>query len=158
MWPGFVMTGSHDRPTAFRCGARIPLRACTRRRFSTARPVDPFMPMVRALALVVSLHWAGAARAACADVSFVLAIDATGSVMPDEFALQQEGSARAFRSARTHAALAVAGEVIVGVILWGDSEFEHQTLPMTRIAGVRMRAGWPTGSGRCRGGCRAIPG
>jgi len=86
-----------------------------------------------AIALGLLLVAAGQVRADCADLALVLAIDASGSIDAGEFTLQQQGYAQAFRSPRVQAALASAGVVDVGVVLWGDSEFAPQILPWQRL-------------------------
>jgi hypothetical protein len=93
------------------------------------------MLTARGLAVMVALHAAGPAGATCADVALVLAIDTSGSVKHDEFALQQQGYARAFRSARVQKAISAAGIVRVGAVFFGDSAASLQILPMTRVAG-----------------------
>jgi len=86
-------------------------------------------------AIAVGLLFAavGHVRADCADLSLVLAIDASGSIDSGEFALQQEGYVGAFRSPRVQASLAAAGVVDIAVILWGDAEFAPQILPWRRL-------------------------
>lgn len=88
---------------------------------------------VASLAAALALGLAAAARAGCADVALVLAIDASGSIRAEEYALQQAGYVRAFRSPRVQAALAAAGVVDVGVVIWGDSEMTPQILPLRRL-------------------------
>ncbi len=75
----------------------------------------------------------GPVRAECADLAIVLAIDASGSVDPPEFLLQQQGYARAFRAQKVQSALAAAGVVDVAVVLWGDTEVAPQVLPWQRL-------------------------
>jgi hypothetical protein len=71
----------------------------------------------------------------CADVALVLAIDASGSVKDDEFALQQQGYAEAFRSPHVLAALLNAGIVDIGSVIFSGSEHDLQVLPMMRVFG-----------------------
>lgn len=80
------------------------------------------------------LGLAKTAMARCADLALVLAIDASGSINAEEFSLQQQGYAEAFRSPRVQSALAAAGTVKVGIVLWGDTEMEPQVVPMTLIS------------------------
>jgi hypothetical protein len=87
----------------------------------------------RAFAAVIALGAAGPVEATCADLALVLAIDASGSVKEDEFAMQQQGYAQAFRSSRVRAALSDAGTVDIGAILFSDSERDLQIMPMTRL-------------------------
>jgi len=86
-----------------------------------------------AIAFGLLLVAVGQVRADCADLALVLAIDASGSIDAGEFTLQQQGYARAFQSAQVQAALASAGVVDVGVVLWGDTEFAPQILPGQRL-------------------------
>lgn len=86
-----------------------------------------------ALVMVMLASLATTAHARCADVALVLAIDASGSIKANEFALQQQGYAQAFRSPRVQSALAAAGTVDIAVVLWGDTEMEPQMVPMTRL-------------------------
>lgn len=72
-------------------------------------------------------------RAECADLALVLAIDASGSIAAPEFALQQQGYAQAFLDPQVQSALAAAGVVDVGIVLWGDTEFAPQIFPMQRV-------------------------
>jgi hypothetical protein len=75
----------------------------------------------------------GPAAATCADVALVLAIDASSSVKEDEFALQLQGYAQAFRSPRVQAVLSDAGIVDIGAVLFSDTEIGLQVLPMMRL-------------------------
>jgi hypothetical protein len=114
-------------------------------------------PFLLAAALALA---PGGARA-CADLALVLAIDASGSISPAEFALQQQGYAQAFRSRPVQAALAAAGVVDVAVVLWADSAQVPQVLPFARlrnagdaqaladrIAGLPRKVTGSTGIGR----------
>lgn len=83
------------------------------------------------LALAPAYGWA-----ACPDVGLVLAIDNSGSIDANEFAIQQQGYAAAFRSQAVQNAMAAAGVVDVAVILWGDSEMRLQVLPWQRVGGA----------------------
>ncbi len=57
------------------------------------------------------------------DLELVLAIDASGSVDPDEWALQMQGYAAAFRDTRVQAALSSGpvGRIGVAVVVWADA-------------------------------------
>lgn len=77
----------------------------------------------------------GAARAECADLALVLAIDGSGSIDPEDFDLQQAGYAAAFRDVRVQRALDATGLVDVAVVLWGDAFMPVQTLGFRRLAG-----------------------
>jgi hypothetical protein len=56
------------------------------------------------------------------DVALVLAADASGSITPDEFALQKEGIAEALADARTLAAIrsGAVGRIAVAYVEWGS--------------------------------------
>jgi hypothetical protein len=86
-----------------------------------------------ALAALIILHTFAPVAATCADVALVLAIDASSGVKDDEFALQQQGYAQAFRSPRVQAALSDAGIVDIGAVLFSDTEMGLQVLPMMRL-------------------------
>jgi hypothetical protein len=85
------------------------------------------------LAAVIALGAAGPVRATCADVALVLVIDGSGSVKGDEFILQKQGYTQAFESPRVLAALAAAGIVDIGAVIFSDSERTLEMLPMTRV-------------------------
>lgn len=72
----------------------------------------------------------------CADVALVLAIDASGSIDPADFALQMQGYATAFRSASVHAALRAAGAVDIAVVIWADHAARSDILPFRRVVGA----------------------
>lgn len=80
---------------------------------------------------------ASGAFAGCADVALVLAIDSSGSIDTQDFAVQQQGYAAAFRDPRVQHAMAAAGVVDVAVIMWGDTEMAPQVIPWQRIASAR---------------------
>ncbi|OYW60306.1 MAG: hypothetical protein B7Z31_04405 [Rhodobacterales bacterium 12-65-15] len=102
---------------------------------------------VASMAVLAMLSLAGMAEARCADLALVLAIDASGSINPGEFALQQQGYAAAFRSAPVQSALAAAGTVDIGVVVclaaagtvdigvvvWGDTAMALQILGFQRV-------------------------
>ncbi len=85
------------------------------------------------LSAVVLACLGASAQARCVDLALVLAIDASGSINPHEFTLQQQGYASAFRSAEVKSTLALAGEVDVAVVLWGDTEMSPQILPWRNV-------------------------
>lgn len=91
------------------------------------------LPVACALALILGT---GTSRAECADLALVLAIDASGSIAAPEFALQQQGYAQAFLDPRVQSALAAAGVVDVGLVLWGDSQYPPHVLSWQRLRGV----------------------
>lgn len=57
---------------------------------------------------------------ACVDVALVLTVDASASVSRAEFALQQQGIARAFRDPKVLDAISMAGRVAASVMFWGS--------------------------------------
>jgi len=76
-----------------------------------------------AIASAGALLLPAAARAAePVDVALVLAADASGSITPDEFALQKEGIAEALADARTLAAIrsGAVGRIAVAYVEWGS--------------------------------------
>lgn len=95
------------------------------------RPVEGLVLL--GLSTLALLLGTGESRAECADLALVLAIDASGSIAAPEFALQQRGYAQAFLDPQVQSALAAAGVVDVGVVLWGDTEFPPQILPWQRV-------------------------
>lgn len=101
-----------------------------------ASPVPGLRRLLRHVAapLLALTMTAGAAQS-CADLALILAIDASGSVDPAEFRMQQQGYAKAFRSRRVQGALAAAGTVDVGVVIWGDTAQTPQVEPMVRLQG-----------------------
>lgn len=69
----------------------------------------------------------------CADVALVLAIDASGSISPQDFSVQQHGYVQAFRHPAVQRALRAAGVVDVAVVMWGDTEMMPQILSWQRL-------------------------
>ena len=61
-----------------------------------------------------------AAASACLDVALVLAVDSSASVSGDEFALQQNGIASAFRDPAVLDAIAKAGRVAGELVRHAD--------------------------------------
>jgi hypothetical protein len=90
----------------------------------------------RATALAVALLSPAAAGARCADLALVLAIDASGSIDAQEFAMQMTGYATALTDADVVSAFRGAGDTEVAVVLWGDQEIAPQVIPWRRIAGL----------------------
>lgn len=101
-----------------------------------SRPTRPPMRVKVGLAAVWFVWTASMLQARCADLTLVLAIDASGSIDPAEFALQQKGYAHAFLSPTVQSALLAAGAVDVGVVIWGDTEIMPQILPLRRLLTV----------------------
>ncbi|NRG18785.1 DUF1194 domain-containing protein [Rhizobiales bacterium] len=83
----------------------------------------------RALTLCISLAVAAYASIAPAqsarevDLQLVLAIDASASVDPQEYQLQLDGIAAAFRDIRVHQAISAGdkGAIAVAIIVWAES-------------------------------------
>lgn len=92
-----------------------------------------FKGFAQFLAVLGGAACATAARATCADLALVLAIDGSGSITAPDYDLQRAGYAAAFASADVQDALASAGVVDVAVVIWGDSELSPQILPWQRI-------------------------
>lgn len=72
--------------------------------------------------------------AACADLALVLAIDSSGSITDEDFAVQRSGYAAAFQDRRVQTAMASAGVVDVAVVVWGEEDRPAQVLPWRRIS------------------------
>lgn len=65
------------------------------------------------------------------DLELVLAVDASGSIDREEYALQMHGIAQAFRDREVHAALRSGplGKVAVTLVLWAEANRPKQALP-----------------------------
>ncbi len=65
------------------------------------------------------------------DLELVLAVDTSSSVSPDEFNLQMQGLAAAFREPAVHAAIQAAGDlgIAVAMVQWSDNR--KQTLAIS---------------------------
>jgi hypothetical protein len=99
------------------------------------------------------------ASPACAeeavDLELVLAIDGSSSVDEDEFALQMNGYAAAFRDARVQEAI-VSGPrhaIAVSVLIWADATVPKSSTPWFALAGpadaetfATLMAGLPRGT------------
>jgi hypothetical protein len=70
----------------------------------------------------------------CTNMTLVLAIDATGSIRDDEYALQLAASAGAILDPQVIQAMAEIGGVAVGAVIWADSAVAVQTLDFVRIS------------------------
>lgn len=70
------------------------------------------------------------------DLELVLAVDTSGSVDDDEYALQVSGIARAFRDPEVVAAIAAGplGRIAVTVSFWAESQLPKQSLAWLIIA------------------------
>jgi len=95
----------------------------------------------RALALGVAggLTLAGLSPAradGAVDLQLVLAVDSSSSVDADEFAIQMEGFAAAFRDTRVQEAVQMGAEQAVAVTLfeWASPHDQAINLPWTRLA------------------------
>jgi hypothetical protein len=92
--------------------------------------------MHRRLALLGAALLGTRARAAePVDVALVLAADASGSISPDEFALQKDGIAEALADARTLAAIrsGAVGRIAVAYVEWGSPGAAATVLDWTPI-------------------------
>lgn len=120
-----------------------------------------FRTLIFPLLLGSGVFPSSGAAFSCPDLALVLAIDGSGSIGHEDFALQQAGYAAAFGDPRVQAALAGAGVVDVAVVLWGDEEMAQQVMPWRRIAvasdaerlaadiaGMRRQVTGDTGIGR----------
>lgn len=95
---------------------------------------------MRRLTLGLLLLWpwwtAVEARAGCADLSLVLAIDTSSSVDETEFQLQKQGYARALRNPAVLSAIEAAGEVEIAAVFWADADDPPEVLRFARIDGA----------------------
>ena len=73
------------------------------------------------------------ARADCADLSLVLAIDSSSSINEAEFDMQRQGYAMALRDPAVLAAIEAAGVVQIAAVFWADAEFSATVLEFQRI-------------------------
>lgn len=69
----------------------------------------------------------------CVDVAIVLAVDGSGSIDTEEFFLQQQAIAKAFRDPAVLQALERAGTVAASVLYWGDPNYPIQETPFVII-------------------------
>lgn len=89
--------------------------------------------LAASLTILTAMAPAAQAQGRCADLALILAIDASGSIDPEEFRVQQLGYAMALNTPRVQSALASAGAVDVGVVIWGDSDLAAQVVPLQRL-------------------------
>lgn len=69
-------------------------------------------------------------------VELVLAMDVSRSISAEEYRLQMDGLASAFRDAEVKTAVrTVRGGVIAAVMIWGDARQQRQTTPWSMLAG-----------------------
>lgn len=89
---------------------------------------------IRAIVCMLAGSWIGAgpvdARVPCADLALVLAIDVSGSIDATEYDLQLDGYRSALASPAVRNALADAGRVEIGALLWGDDAMPRTVIPM----------------------------
>ena len=71
-------------------------------------------------------------QAAACDLALVLAVDVSGSVDPQEFRIQMDGLAAAFRDGIVAEAL-VDQQAMVTLVQWTGSSRQRQTLPWTPL-------------------------
>jgi hypothetical protein len=75
------------------------------------------------------------ARAECADLSLVLAIDSSSSINETEFEIQRHGYAMALLDPAVLSAIEAAGVVDIAAVFWADADFSATELEFMRIAG-----------------------
>ncbi|MCW5729283.1 MAG: DUF1194 domain-containing protein [Alphaproteobacteria bacterium] len=83
---------------------------------------------------------AGPARAQPVDLLLILAVDASGSVDNDEWALQMKGYEDAWRDPEVHRAIATAGRhraLAVTFVQWSGYGHQLQTIGWTRVASAQ---------------------
>ena len=90
----------------------------------------------RLIALALGLS-PGIAKANCADVALVLAIDASSSISVEEFDLQIAGYVDALTSAPVLDSFQEAGLVDVTALFWADSAYPAQIVPWQRVTSAR---------------------
>lgn len=95
--------------------------------------MSPARARAALLGALLALAPANAARATCADVGLVLAIDASGSIDGREFDIQRQGYVTALTARQVKLAFAEAGVVDVAALFWGDSAYAPQIVPWHRI-------------------------
>jgi hypothetical protein len=109
--------------------------------------------LVVLLAAVVSLAWSAPARAVPVDLELVLAIDVSGSVDPNEFALQRDGWVAALQAPAVVAAIqgGTHGAIAVTVVFWSAGTVEgtklgiaEQVVPWTVISDETSAANMAT--------------
>ena len=101
----------------------------------TLRPiVKCLLRSIAVLALAVTLAAPLPSRAAeCFDLALVLAIDGSGSIDQEEFALQRQAIVSAFTSPDVLQAMDRAGLVAAAVLYWGDADWPVQQTGFVRI-------------------------
>jgi hypothetical protein len=84
---------------------------------------------------VLVLATAGAGAAKRVDLALVLAVDASGSIDPNEFELQRAGYAAAFRDRRVRDAIqsGMHGAIAVTYFQWSGARIQKQIVPWTVI-------------------------
>ncbi len=85
------------------------------------------------LAVFAQLCGLEAKAGACADLALVLAIDGSGSIDMAEYTTQIDGYRAALASPAVRRALATAGRVEIGAVLWGDDAMESTILPLRNV-------------------------
>jgi hypothetical protein len=102
------------------------------------------------MAIVAAAAFAPASAHA-ASLAVVIAIDVSGSVAPDSYILQRDGTARAFEDPELRQAVAAApGGIEALVIEWSDPDKVAVTIDWTAIVG-------PASAGRFAAAIRAMP-
>lgn len=89
--------------------------------------------------LIVSLCWAGQARAADVDAAVVFAVDASASIDPQTADLQRKGHADALTSPEVISAITgnYIGCISIVYFEWSSPGRNRVVLPWTRICGLR---------------------
>ncbi len=87
------------------------------------------------LFLAASVQYCGteAKSGECADLALVLAIDGSGSIDMAEYNTQIDGYRAALVSPAVRHALARAGRVEIGAVLWGDDAKQSVILPLRNV-------------------------
>ena len=95
--------------------------------------ITPTMPKLLGSLVAATVLLYGAAAEACADLALVLAIDGSGSIDTEEYVTQLEGYRDALASHAVRRALAQAGRVEMGAVLWGDDAMSSTVFPLRNV-------------------------
>lgn len=104
----------------------------------------PHRRWIAALALSLIVSWSGAARAAPVDLELVLAVDCSGSIDDEEFALQIKGYAAAFSHPSVIRAIRSGqhGAIAVTYVQWSGPFLQAQAVNWTRVSDADTAEGF----------------
>lgn len=97
--------------------------------------ISPTCRAFLGLLLAISAQYCGTKAKAgeCVDLALVLAIDGSGSIDMAEYNTQIDGYRAALVSPAVRDALARAGRVEIGAVLWGDGAMRSIILPLRNV-------------------------